>query len=143
MCQHSFFAIPSFNDNSQKINPYYGFSHPLNAATDDSKEYVFVWYTSNIYTHERYWTVIDDQKVIRKYKQTFVVYLSEASLRDGVGRAFIIFEDGKQYMNADLAYFPHCTIYDDFFRPYEKTFSIEEMEQYAIEHNLQKDDWIW
>ena len=75
--------------------------------------------------------------------KAFVVYLSEASLIDGVGRSFIIFENGEKYMQADLAYFPYCIIYDDLLKKYEKTYTIEEMEQYAIENNLNKNDWTW
>ena len=75
-----FFVIPSFDNDSQKVESYYGYSRPMNiVAQDDNAEYIFAYYTSGSENSrgEAEWTVIDDQEAIRKYKDTFVIYLSE------------------------------------------------------------------
>lgn len=138
-----FFGIPALSDDSQKTWPYYGYSHPLNLVENADSEYTIVYYTSNNWiTKDRYWTVIDDQEAIRKYKDTFVVYINESSIRSGVLRSFLVFENGKSLQHSSLAYFPHCMIFDEFFSQYKQTFTLEEMEQYALEHGLERDQWI-
>ena len=70
------------------------------------------------------------------------MYLRESSIKSGVGRAFIIFEDGEEKQYSSLAYFPDCLIFDDFFARYKRIYSVEEMEQYSIEHGSDKNTWI-
>lgn len=134
-----FFVIPALDSESQKVESYYGYSHPMNIVTqDDDAEYIFAYYTSSSENvcNGAEWIVIDDQDAIRKYKNTFVIYLSEKSFEIGAGRDFFIFKDGEKVYGSSLCYFPYCMIYDDFFKPYEKRLTVEEMKQYAVEHEL-------
>ena len=131
-----FFTIPRFYEDSEKVSPYYGYSHPLNTVTDNAN-YTIIYHTGEIlYSKEKHWVVIDDQEAIRRFKDTFVVYYSIAGSTDYCGRFFYLYRNERTVLDCDLTYFPHCLIFDDFFEPYKKYMDREEVFQYAKEHNF-------
>ncbi len=138
-----FFVLPKLDGDSQKTTAHYGFSHPLNAVTEDESEYIIVYYTNSQIQDEKYWTVIDDQEAIRNYKDTFVVYLNKSSVDAGVNRYFDIYCDGESVLSNNLSYFPYCMIYDDFFEPFKKKMALEEIQQYAEAHGIEEEFYYY
>ncbi len=129
-----FFLVP-------QIGAEYLFSRPIEDAYDEGNTYVVAYYTSEQNTGEKYWTVIDDQDAIKRFRKTFVVYHNNSGDDSKADRAFYIFKNGERYTYMNLSYSPYCMIYNDFFIPYMKALSGEEMSQYAMEHGLKKDYW--
>lgn len=141
-----FFILPKFDSNTTNTSSHfgsnnsthYGYNYPLNVIDmDDDEEYILCYYTSTI-IGPRYWTVIDDQEALRKNKDKFIVYLHSSAREIDTSRLFHIYNnEGKEVFVADYSYFPHCLIFDDYFAPYKKILTKNEMKIYATEHNFE------
>ncbi len=121
----TFFWLPTF-DYDQYKNVGSGYSHPLCAIpAQDDNTYILAYYYGDC------WHVVDDDAVLKANRKNFIVYKKEEEWVEGSHRQLFIMQNNYCMSHIPLSSF--TLIYDECFKDYEKTMTMEEFKHYVNE----------